>query len=193
MKQSEIIKQLSDSELKKQLFLSQSLFFILSILLSGFLFDKLTDWQLYFQWDITELLFCGVLPGLLIVSIDVLFLFWLSPKYYDDDGINERIFGNRSVRFIFSFTLFVAISEELLFRGVIQNVFGYLIASSLFAFVHLRYLKKPVLFISIMFISFFIGYMYERTNNLLVTITLHFLVDFLLGMVIRYKKRGVLQ
>ncbi|MBP2077831.1 CPBP family intramembrane glutamic endopeptidase [Oceanobacillus polygoni] len=188
MKQTELIKQLSDAELKKQLFLSQGIFLLISIGLSFFLFDSFSNWILYFNWNFHELLMYGVVVGLIIVIIDI-FIMWVFPKkYVDDGGINERIFQNQSIPFIFILSLVVAISEELLFRGVIQTEFGYFIASTVFALVHFRYLKKPVLFISVVGISFWIGYLFEITGNLLVTITTHFIVDFLLGLVIRFKK-----
>ncbi|MFC4022913.1 CPBP family intramembrane glutamic endopeptidase [Oceanobacillus longus] len=188
MKQSELIKQLSDEEIRKQLFLSQSLLILISIILSVILFEKMTDWLLFFDWNMGEILLYGLIPGLIIVFIDLGMMYFLPEKYYDDNGINKRIFGDQPLFYIFTISLFVAVSEELLFRGVIQNEFGYLFASLLFAFVHIRYLRKPVLLISIILVSFFIGYMYELTNNLLVTITAHFCVDFLLGLVIRFKK-----
>lgn len=145
----------------------------------------------YFDWDISQIFFYGVITGVIIVGIDIMLIFIFSKKYYDDGGINERIFKSESIAYIFFISLAVAISEELLFRGVIQTTFGYVFASILFAFIHFRYLKKPVLLISILFVSFYIGYMFEITGNLLVTITAHFIVDFLLGLVIRFQSRGV--
>lgn len=130
----------------------------------------------------------GAVPALVIVVIDIILIWTVPRKYLDDGGINERIFQKQSISFIFIVALTVAISEELLFRGVIQTVFGYFVASTIFALVHLRYLKKPVLFISVVGISFLMGYLFEITGNLLVTITTHFIVDFLLGLVIRFIK-----
>lgn len=188
MKQSEIMKQLSDKELKQQLLLSQLFIAATAIILSFFLFDSVSDWLLYFNWDIEEIFMYGVLPGITIVVFDLVIIRLFPKEAYDDGGINERIFRNQSVIYIFSISLLVAVSEELLFRGVIQTVFGYFSASILFALVHIRYLKKPVLFISVLLTSFFIGYLFMATENLVVTITAHFLVDFLLGLMIRFKK-----
>lgn len=188
MKQSEIMKQLSDKELKQQLLLSQLFIAATAIILSFFLFDSVLDWLLYFNWDIEEIFMYGVLPGITIVVFDLVIIRLFPKEAYDDGGINERIFRNQSVIYIFSISLLVAVSEELLFRGVIQTVFGYFSASILFALVHIRYLKKPVLFISVLLTSFFIGYLFMATENLVVTITAHFLVDFLLGLMIRFKK-----
>lgn len=192
MKQSEIIKMMSDEELKKQLLLSQFLFLFIGFILSIFLFNKLTDWFIYINWDINEIVYYGVIPGLIIVFIDILLMIVLPKRYYDDGGINERIFKNQSIAYIFILSLVVAISEEVLFRGVIQTTFGYVFASVLFALVHFRYLKKPVLLVSVLFVSFYIGYMFEITGNLLVTIIAHFTVDFLSGLLIRFPKWGAL-
>lgn len=188
MKQSEIIKLMSDEELKKQLLLSQFIFLFIGFLLSTFLFNNLSEWLIYFNWDINEIVYYGVVPGLIIVLIDVLLMFVFPKRYYDDGGINERVFKNQSIGYIFILSLVVAVSEELLFRGVVQTTFGYVFASVLFALVHFRYLKKPVLLISVLIVSFYIGYMFEITGNLLVTITAHFTVDFLLGLLIRFQK-----
>ncbi|WP_156289258.1 CPBP family intramembrane glutamic endopeptidase [Oceanobacillus salinisoli] len=187
MKQSEIIKQLSDEELKKQLFLSQGILLFIAALLSIVFFENVSDWLLYVNWGIQEIFYFGVIPGLFIVFLDILLMKVFPKKMYDDGGINRRIFENQSIGFIFILAFFVAVSEELLFRGVLQTSFGYFAASLIFALVHFRYLSKPLLFISIVAVSFFIGYLFEWTGNLLVTISAHFTVDFLLGLIIRFK------
>ncbi|MFZ3577055.1 CPBP family intramembrane glutamic endopeptidase [Virgibacillus sp. DJP39] len=190
-KQSDIIKQLSDHDLKFQLIVSQSLLICLSITLSYFLFESFLDWHYYFELSYYDFFYYGVLPGLIIVAID-LCLTLLPARFYDDGGINQRIFRNRSVLEIFVLVLLIAIAEELLFRGVIQTTFGYILASTLFALIHFRYLQKPVLFLSILLVSFYIGYIFLLTENLFVTIIIHFVVDFVLGLTIRFQKRGVI-
>lgn len=188
MKQNEIIKQMSDHELKRQLLLSQAIFFLLSVFLSFFFFDHVLDWFNYLYFDYYIILYYGLLPGLIIVFINLM-LYKLLPKYlFDDGGINEKVFKNQSVLSIFMIALVVAISEEFLFRGLIQTTFGYIVASTIFVAVHFRYLKKPFLLISIIFVSFYIGYLFEITNSLFVTITVHFVVDFLLGLAIKFEK-----
>ncbi|TRM12597.1 CPBP family intramembrane metalloprotease [Lentibacillus cibarius] len=189
-KQSELIKQLSDKELLIQLFFTQLLLLGTSIVLSLLFFDKMVMWIDLFRIDINEIIYYGILTGCVIVFADLLLMYVFPKKYYDDGGINERIFKNRSVAGIFLIALSVAISEELLFRGVIQTVFGYITASCLFALIHVRYLKKPVLFISVLIVSFYIGYIFVITENLAVTIMAHFTVDFILGMIIRFQNWG---
>lgn len=188
MKQSEAIKHLSDQELKKSLILSQLLFVFLAIIASIILFDDIANWLQWFHLDIKEIIYFGVCSGLLIVFIDLILMYTLPKRYYDDGGINERIFKALNFKEIFFICILIAFSEELLFRGIIQTTFGYIPASIVFALVHIRYLTKPVLFISVLLISFYIGYIFEVTSNLYVTMVAHFTVDFLLGIIIRYQK-----
>ena len=190
MKQNELIKQMTDKELKKQVILSQLIFITIGVILSVFLFEKMSDWLLYFNWNPKEIFYYGAISGLIIVGIDLIIMYIFPERYYDDGGINEKLFKNLSIADIFCVTLIIAVSEEILFRGLVQTTFGYVFASVLFALMHIRYLKKPVLLISVLLISFYIGYLFELTGNLYVTITSHFTVDFLLGLFIRFQKRG---
>lgn len=192
MSQKKLIDQMSDDELFQSLIYSQLILFSLAIILSIFFFERISDWFNLFILDSYQIFFYGCLAGLLIVFIDVILMVILPKKYFDDGGINERIFKNQSIFNIFIIALIVAVSEELLFRGLIQTIFGYFIASTLFALVHVRYLRKPVLLISVLLISFYLGYLYEITNNLFVTIFAHFIVDFLLGVIIRYNIHEVI-
>jgi len=188
VKQAELIKRMTDEELKKQLLLSQSIFFFLGIILSYFLFDRFSDWfsMVYIDWQ--QIIYYGIMPAFVIVILEI-FLYRLVPAhYFDDGGINEKVFKNQSVGNIFLISIVVAISEETLFRGVIQSTFGYIFASSLFVIMHFRYLKKPLLLTLVILISFLIGYIFKITENLLVVITFHFTVDFLLGIFIKWNK-----
>lgn len=188
MKQAEIIKKMSDDELRKQLLLSQSILFLISIVLSFFLFSHFTDWLQYFIFDWKQILLYGVFIGLVVVCIELILYKFVPKRFFDDGGINEKIFKNQTIYHIFIISLVVAISEEFLFRGVFQTTFGYIFASSLFVLMHFRYLRKPFLLILTIIVSFLIGYLFEMTQNLLVTIAFHFVVDFLLGLSIRLKK-----
>lgn len=188
MKQNELIQQMSPEELKKQVILSQLFFLLIGIILSFFFFDHYSNWFFYFKWDPNEILYYGLVPGLIIVIMNVILVRIIPKRYFDDGGINEKLFKDRSISDIFVIAFIVAISEELLFRGVIQTTFGFIFASSIFALVHIRYLKKPVLLISVLLVSFYIGYLFVLTENLLVTIFTHFIVDFLLGILIRFQK-----
>lgn len=192
MNQKKMIEQMTDDQLLQSLFMSQLMLFSLAIILSMFLFESFIQWLELFSFNLYDIFYYGGLSGLLIVCVDIILMKLLPKTAFDDGGINERIFQNLPIRNIFLIALIVSISEELLFRGVLQTVFGYVIASTIFALVHFRYLNKPVLFISILLISFYIGYLFHITNNLLVTIAAHFLVDFILGLMIRYQWHEVI-
>ncbi|KON69917.1 hypothetical protein AKG34_14970 [Peribacillus butanolivorans] len=187
-KQAELIKQLTDKQLLYNLFLTQIILLTLAFFLGIILFnERSTFFELFIFNDLNILLF-GIPAGIIVVLFD-LFMMRVTPSSYQDDGgINERIFSSLSYSMIFVVALVVAISEELLFRGVLQTHLGLLWTSIIFAAVHYRYLFNWFLFLNVLVLSFFIGFLFELTNNLLVTITAHFLIDFILGVLIRRKK-----
>ncbi len=55
---------------------------------------------------------------------------YVPEQWYDDGGINEKLFRSRSVPHIFIMTAIIAFCEELLFRGVIQTHVGLLLRAS---------------------------------------------------------------
>lgn len=187
MKQSEIIKKMSDKEFMQQVLLSQCLFMLIGIIISIFTFDSIGVWLefLFIDWNI---LYLGVIPSLFIVLINILLSIFLPKDLLDDGGINEKLFRDRKVSEIFFIAMFVALAEELLFRGAIQTQLGFIVTSIIFALVHIRYLRKPFLFFPVLIISFYLGYIFEITQNLLITIVAHFIIDFLLGLFIRFRK-----
>lgn len=185
-KYSEIINELTDKELIRHLYTTQIILIAISLVLSIFLFDGYSFWLQIHLFDL-DILTIGLTAGLLVVLIDFLFTKWLPSSYYDDGGLNERIFRNQSFFQIFWIAIFVAFSEEMLFRGIIQTKIGLVWACLLFAAVHYRYLFNWFLFINIILLSFLIGFIFAWTNNLAVTIVMHFVIDFLSGIQIRWK------
>jgi membrane protease YdiL (CAAX protease family) len=98
------------------------------------------------------------------------------------------VFSNLHPVHIGFLSLIVAMSEEILFRGVLQSQFGIWIASLLFALVHFRYLSNLFLFTITIGLSFSLGILFFLTENLLTVIVAHFVIDFILGLLIRYQK-----
>ncbi len=187
--QAQLIKQMSNREITKHLVYTQLILFFLAFIVSWILFESFfSDWITLFHLSVHEWLYYGVLPALCVLLVDFVLMAYLPQRFYDDGGINEKVFKSQPVTKIIWLTLLIACSEELLFRGVIQTEFGYLIASFIFAIIHFRYLTKVVLFFSVVCVSFLIGYMYELTHSLPVTITTHFMIDFILALAIRIKK-----
>ncbi|HZG73869.1 MAG TPA: CPBP family intramembrane glutamic endopeptidase [Chondromyces sp.] len=186
--QAELISQMTDREIIKALYLTQFVLLTISLILGIFLYGDFSTFFQLFQWEPSSILVYGLGSGLVIVLADVVLMKILPEKYYDDGGINERLFANQPIWHIAVFTAFIAITEELLFRGIIQTFMGFLAASIIFALIHFRYLSHWYLTLNVLVLSFWIGAVFEWTNNLAVTIIMHFIIDFLLGIVIHYKK-----
>lgn len=185
-KYMETINQLTDSELLFHLYATQALLFILSIGIGLLLFHGFSYFD-SLRWDQRGVLIIGIPSGIAAVIIDLVLMKLLPSSFYDDGGLNDRIFRNKSIIHIAWIALVVSFSEELLFRGVIQAKLGLVIASIIFAIIHYRYLFNWFLFINIIVLSFFIGVIFNYTNNLTVTIAIHFTIDFLLGINIKWK------
>lgn len=187
-KYTEIMTTLTKRELRWHLLLTQIILIFLSLLLGLFLFDRFSEFQALLKWHETEQLVLGVTMGMVVVGLDLVLMKRLPPSYYDDGGINEKIFSGATPLEIAVISLTVAISEELLFRGVLQTHFGLVFTSILFALIHYRYLFKWYLFLNITVLSFILGFVFKYTNNnLLVTVLMHFIIDFLLGIYISKK------
>jgi len=185
----ELINGLSDKELSFHLLLTQFLLLAVSFILGVFLFDGFTDFLELFNWNDPLIWQVGTLAGISVVILDLTLMKFLPPSVYDDGGLNERIFRNKNIFQIFIITAFVAVCEEILFRGIIQTHTGLIISSVVFALVHYRYLFNWFLFLNIIFLSFVIGYIYMKTGNLAVTIIMHFIIDFLLGLTISIRNK----
>ena len=187
-KQAELIQELTDQELVWNVVASQLIFLFLAAIASFFLFSWNELFGLFdFQW--MEIFLYGLIPGTVVGIIDLLLIRFVPKKHWDDGGVNEKIFRSLNAGQIFLLATVIGVSEEFLFRGVIHTELGYIVASSIFALVHVRYLRKPVLLVSVILLSFLIGYMYEITGNLLVPIVAHIWIDFLLGIYYRYRLR----
>ncbi|EIT86557.1 hypothetical protein A374_03264 [Fictibacillus macauensis ZFHKF-1] len=181
--QAALIQQLSDTELYLNIYLSQLLFLVAGSIL---MFFTSFPWS-HVTWNTkAELYGLGLAIG--TVLFNLLLYKWLPLSYVDDGGINERIFSSLSLPNIALLTLVIAICEEWLFRGALQNLLGLHITSICFALLHIRYLKKPVLFSVAVLLSYLLGYLYESTDNLVAPMSAHFLIDFLLGALLA--KRG---
>lgn len=181
----ELVKKIPEHELLRSLYLTQLFLLIMALVLGFFFFDSLGAFLSLFQLTEADILFYGVGGGLVVVIADFIFMRLLPAEWYDDGGINERIFQKRSFGEIAGIAFVVALGEELLFRGVLQTHFGLIVASLLFALVHYRYLFRLFLFINVVGLSFLLGFIYHVTENLVVTIVMHFIIDFLLGCLIK--------
>ncbi|GGE55719.1 CPBP family intramembrane glutamic endopeptidase [Priestia taiwanensis] len=182
MKQREMIKRMTDRELVWNVYITQLLVLAFAVMIGYFVFPSLQHFFLLWQFDAYELGVYGGGIACIVVLLNVVLTKVLPEDYMDDGGINDRIFRSISIAEIFGLTLLIAFAEEVLFRGVIQTQFGLVIASIIFALLHVRYLNKIVLFSLVVGCSFLLGIAYEKTGNLAVTFFAHFLIDFIMGV-----------
>lgn len=187
-KYEDIIESLSDREILFHVYATQFLLVIVSFILGFFLFDDFPSFWSLFSWSDRNVWIVGGGAGIAVVIVDVVLMKLLPPSYYDDGGLNVKVFAPRSYVHIAVISAIVAFSEEILFRGVIQTHFGLFISSTIFALIHYRYLFNKFLMTNVLTLSFLIGFIYMKTNNLAVTIFMHFLIDFLLGVFIKKSK-----
>ncbi|MDQ6599499.1 MULTISPECIES: CPBP family intramembrane glutamic endopeptidase [Bacillus] len=187
-KYNDLIRGLTDRELLFHLYMTQIILITISIILGILLFDHFSFLR-YFRLNDIRIVNIGLPAGILVVIVDITLMKWLPSSFYDDGGLNERIFKNKNILQIIWIAALVAFSEELLFRGIIQTKIGLIFASVIFAVIHYRYLFNWYLFFNIVLLSFFIGFIYEWTNNFAVTIVMHFVIDFLLGMYIKIRQK----
>lgn len=114
---------------------------------------------------------------------------WLPERWLDDGAINQRIFQGLSPLFAFLLCLLIGIAEEWLFRGVVQPLLGNGITSLLFSVIHFRYLRKPILLITVYATSYLLGLLFAESGSLLPPIAAHTLLNFISALLLT-KKRG---
>ncbi len=127
---------------------------------------------------------CVVAFGLTLPPL-LLFILSMSKKALSLSFLRElRQFVVNNIKGMFSQTTFVdifficvlaGISEEALFRGVIQAKLGIIWASVIFGLLHFI---TPAYFIFATAMGFYLGWVFVLTNGLFVPILIHFLYDF---------------
>ncbi|KEZ50754.1 CPBP family intramembrane glutamic endopeptidase [Metabacillus indicus] len=184
-RQNELVKSMSDSQLLKQLYFTQILLLTISAVLSMILFNGVSEFAGLWKPDTGQILLIGGLTAGAVLIFDWIIMKTMPEDMYDDGGINEKMFRNRSVPHIFFLCLLISFTEEVLFRGILQTHFGFWAASLIFAVLHFRYLSKWLLFCMVVLISLLLGFVYEQTGNLFVTVFAHFLIDLVFAIQIR--------
>lgn len=148
-------------------------------------------WQDRLNWDLWRIesgkvWLWGIGTGIVIVGVDLI-LSRLFPRFMvDDGGINEKLFRNRPLWHILVMTSVIAICEELLFRGALQPVLGLFWTSVIFTLIHFRYLAQWMMTVVVFFISLALGALLLVTDSLIAPTVAHFVVDFTLGVLLRY-------
>ncbi|MBW7473482.1 CPBP family intramembrane metalloprotease [Paenibacillus oenotherae] len=127
------------------------------------------------------------LAGLVIV-VDLLISRFVPEDVSDDGGVNDRIFRGRPVWHIIVLSFIIAVCEETLFRGAIQQHIGPYWTSILFATIHVRYLRHWIPTGLVFSISYALGWIYIETGTLWAPVIAHFLIDMIMGLLIRFRR-----
>lgn len=181
------IKQLDSRILIYNLYLTQGILLLIGLLSTYFfIVGEERGWAEFFALPKPlSYLWIGFGAGIVIILFELLLNKVLPQDEFDDGGINEKIFRNLGFVHVFFVAFIVAFTEEVLFRGVIQEFVGVWWASIIFTIIHVRYLKKWMMVLVVFLISLAFGWIYELTGSLWPSIFAHFLVDFVLGIFIR--------
>jgi uncharacterized protein len=180
------LKNLNDSTLLLNLYLTQLITLIIGLVIIWFQKNNLVQ---LFQTDAGwSILIWGAIFAGVVIAGDLIISKWVPKEVSDDGGINKMIFGNRSLWHIAVLSFIVALCEELLFRGAIQHAWGPYWTSILFAAIHIRYLQHWLMTGLVFSISYGLGWIYLHTGTLWTPIAAHFLIDFIMGCMLRYTK-----
>lgn len=180
------IDQIDDRLLLINLYATQAITFIIGFIWilfqhrNPFLLFKLPEGASFVLWGVG-------LAGLVIV-VDLLISRFVPDEVSDDGGVNDRIFRSRPVWHIVLMSFIIAVCEETLFRGAIQHNIGPYWTSILFATIHVRYLRHWIPTGLVFSISYALGWIYTETGTLWAPIIAHFLIDMIMGLLIRFRR-----
>ncbi|WP_166239294.1 CPBP family intramembrane glutamic endopeptidase [Paenibacillus turpanensis] len=180
------IDEIDDRTLMLNLYATQAITLVLGVVL--ILFQGRNPVQLLFFPSGWHVWLWGALFAAAVIVVDILISKWVPEEVTDDGGVNARLFQNRSILHIVVISFVVSICEEMLFRGAIQHAFGPYWTSILFAAIHVRYLRHWLLTGLVFGISYGLGWIYVQTESLWAPITAHFVIDTIMGLIIRYRK-----
>ncbi len=180
------VDQLNDRMLLANLYVTQALTLIIGIV--WILFQRRNPIELFYFPETWEFAVWGCGLTGLVLLFDLSISRFVPEEASDDGGVNERIFRTRPIWHIAVISFVVAVCEELLFRGAVQQAFGPYWTSILFAAIHVRYLRHWIPTGMVFAISYGLGWIMEYTGTLWAPIVAHFLVDFIMGCIIRLRR-----
>jgi len=127
------------------------------------------------------------LLGINFLAVNVLSKYIFFFKYLKE-AYNEvaPIAANITFPGAFIIALFSGFAEEFFFRGIIQVQFGIIIASVIFGIFHIGNKKTFWYGLYAILIGLYLGWIYHITGNLLVSMLIHCLNNFLALFYMRY-------
>lgn len=181
-------RQLTDRLLLINLYITQGLTLFIGLVI--LFFQKSNPISLFEIPKSVEFLYWVFGFAVIMFLIDMLISRFIAEDSIDDGGINNMLFRERPIWHILLISAVVAICEELLFRGAIQHGIGPYWTSILFAVIHIRYLKHWIPTGWVFLSSYGLGYIYILSGTLWAPILCHFLIDFISGLVIKFRRES---
>lgn len=178
---------IDDRMLLINLYVTQALTLIIGMIVLFFQHNRDIFARLRFD-DPAAIVLWGAGFAAAVLAVDLLIARYVPEEAGDDGGVNDMLFSRRPLWHIAVISLVVAICEELLFRGAVQHAFGPYWTSILFAAIHIRYLRHWLMTGLVFSISYGLGWIYIRTGSLWTPIVAHFMIDFVMGCIIRYRR-----
>ncbi|WP_248925387.1 CPBP family intramembrane glutamic endopeptidase [Paenibacillus hamazuiensis] len=180
------ISELDDRMLLINLYGTQG--FILLVGLVIMLIQRRNPLGLFDYPQLLPVLLWGVAFAAAVLIVDMLISRYVPEEILDDGGVNEMLFARRPLWHIAVISLVVSLSEEILFRGAIQHSWGAYWTSILFAAIHIRYLQHWLMTGLVFCISYGLGWIYMQTGTLWTPIVAHFVIDFMMGCILRFRR-----
>jgi membrane protease YdiL (CAAX protease family) len=180
------IDEIDDRMLLINLYATQAATFIIGLI--WIFFQHRNPFFMYSFPTHSTFLIWGLGLAAIVIAVDLLVSRFVPEEAGDDGGVNERIFKSRPVWHIVLLSLIVAICEETLFRGAIQHNIGPYWTSIVFAAIHVRYLRHWIPTGLVFSISYALGWIYIQTGTLWAPILGHFVIDMVMGFVIRFRR-----
>ncbi|MFK7696464.1 CPBP family intramembrane glutamic endopeptidase [Paenibacillus sp. HJGM_3] len=180
--------ELTDRLLVINLYVTQAITLIVGILIV--LFQSRNPVSVLGLPNSYSILIWGAGFAAAVLIVDFVISRWVPEDVTDDGGINQMLFGTRPLWHIAVMSAIVSICEEMLFRGAIQHAFGPYWTSIVFAAIHVRYLRHWLMTGLVFSISYGLGWIYIQTNTLWTPIVAHFIIDFVMGCIIRYGRKS---
>lgn len=182
------VDELDDRMLLVNLYATQLITFIIGL---AWLFFQGRNPILVLQWPTGgQFALWGAGLAVCVLAVDYSISRWVPEEAADDGGVNERIFRARPLWHIAVICVVVSLCEELLFRGAIQHAIGPYWTSIVFAAIHVRYLRHWIPTGLVFSISYGLGWIEMQTGTLWAPIVAHFLIDFIMGLIIRFRRES---
>ncbi|MBY0215169.1 CPBP family intramembrane metalloprotease [Paenibacillus illinoisensis] len=171
-----------------------SLLFICSAALFVFVQMDMVSMQRLLAFETPLLMVFLVLGCSLGLILFGVWMTYLVPEEYIHESNKE--YANQSLCYIFIFMSLAGLFEELLFRGIIQNLLyvvfdekwvAIIASSALFVAFHFSYFKTPIMLLNIVIPSLLFGSLYGATNNLMVPVIVHVAMNVGVTLLFKYK------